>query len=221
MAAVELTVTSGRDPERVFLDLAAGLEPSAGDLALVGQLIRADIREKTAAGLDVDGASFAPYKTDRPYYYNASSAGGKFAAGSESSIRAAAKRLHGKLEAKDRAGQLSGTRRTVKFESYDAFKEAFGRDNVDLQGVAAPHMLDAIVVRVNGQDVAEGESVSGKADEVVVGIFDSRAAAIASGHTTDERPKGMPKRRFFGVSKEARERSVELLRERILLRTRR
>src|SRR5579863_9082562 len=41
---------------------------TTGDMLLCGQLFRTRIRQRTAAGIDVDGSPFAPYSEKGPYY---------------------------------------------------------------------------------------------------------------------------------------------------------
>jgi hypothetical protein len=226
MASVELRALSGRKPEQVFLDLKTSLMPNESDMALAGQLVRSQIRKDTAAGIDVDGAPFAPYATNHPYYYNPGTRGGKM-----QETEKATARFHKKLEKKGVANKgVSRTGRTVKFENYAAFKSAFGRDGVDLQGIQAPHMLDAIVVAVNGRQVndqpvsfAVGDlQVSSESSEpasaVTIAIYDERAAAVGSGHQYGN--KTLPRRKFFGASQGARERVVKLLKKRLMARAR-
>jgi hypothetical protein len=226
MASIELRTASGRKPEQVFLDLKTSLMPNESDMALAGQLVRSAIRKNTAAGIDVDGSPFPAYATGHPYYYNPGTRGGKM---SEST--GATARFHKKLVNKGVANKgVSRTGRTVKFENYAAFKAAFGRDGVDLQGVQAPHMLDAIVVVVNGRpvneapvtfsvgDVQVSSESSQPASAVTIAIYDERAAAIGSGHQYGTRT--LPRRKFFGISQDAKERVLKMLKQRLMARAR-
>lgn len=210
---IELNTASGRLVDQVLIDLETVFKTTTGDLQLAGELVRTDIRTKTAAGLDVDGSPFAPYSKNGPYYYNPSTAGGKVAGGEDKAARSAAKRLLKKITAKGGSGDLSRTGRTIKFEDYGAAHQAFGRPNVDLQGFQAPHMLDAMVVLVDGREATANDA--SPAAKVVVAIYGEEAAR-AEGHNTGA--GHLPKRRFFGVSKEAVDRVRQLLRERILAR---
>lgn len=209
----------------VLLLIEGFVRPTQADKQLAGEIVRTGIRERTARGVDVGGAPFAPYNETRPYFYNVSAAGGKIRGGrfgepvrrfTIKAERAAVTRLIRKL----RAGALaegtpllktsvpaSQTGRTIRFKSYGAFKRAFGRANVDLMGVRSPHMLDALQVHV----VADGVKIS---------IDDSRAKTIASGHTTEHRPKGMPLRRFFGIAEEDKRKVLATLADRIRERIR-
>jgi hypothetical protein len=211
VASIELRTSSGRTPEQVLLDLGDAFKTNSTDMALAGQLVRSDIRERTARGVDVSGAPFKPYSTKGPYYYNPASRGGKF---KKAADKQSAKRLAKKI-----GGETSRTGLTIKFESYAAFKAAFGRSTVDLQGVAPPHMLDAIVVKVNGADVGSSVSEStSDADSVTVGIYDADAAARASGHQYGNRT--LPERKFFGLSSDGKTLILQMLSKRIKLRAR-
>ncbi len=213
---ITLRAASGRDPDEVFVDLERALTPTVSDMALAGELVKTDIRDKTASGVDVDGAPFAPYSTSHPYYYNPATAGGKFAAGSLGATQGAAKRLKKKLGDAGRGGELSSTRRTIRFDSYADFKSSFGRGNVDLFGVFPPHMLDAMVVQVDGGVVSPGSADQTPASVATVGIYDADAAARASGH--NEGTSTLPKRRFFGISTEAARRVRDVIFARLIAR---
>jgi len=53
--------TDGRDPHAVILDLIAAISPNVSDGLYGGQMVRTFIRDRTAAGVDVDGNPFAEY----------------------------------------------------------------------------------------------------------------------------------------------------------------
>jgi hypothetical protein len=42
---------------------------TVGDMMYIGQLYRSRIRQRTLAGIDVNGASLTPYSTKGPYYF--------------------------------------------------------------------------------------------------------------------------------------------------------
>ena len=42
---------------------------TVGDMMYIGQVYRSRIRQRTLAGIDVNGASFTPYSTKGPYYF--------------------------------------------------------------------------------------------------------------------------------------------------------
>ncbi len=215
MPSIEFTTNSGKDPSRSFELAADAMKVTVGDLALAGQLIRSDIRESTAKGYDVYGSQFAPYSTKGPDYYSPSRAGGKFARVDDKKAKSAAARLVRKLD----QGSLSSTGRTIKFASYAAFKAAFGRTNVDLQGVVAPHMLDAIVVSVDGHPMRDsGGSQKATTATVTVGIYGEEAKR-ASGHNFGTRT--LPRRKFFAISDRVYKRIGEVLLDRIGTRVRR
>eukprot|EP00456_Euglypha_rotunda_P039308 TRINITY_DN30251_c0_g1_i2.p1 TRINITY_DN30251_c0_g1~~TRINITY_DN30251_c0_g1_i2.p1 ORF type:complete len:163 (+),score=35.56 TRINITY_DN30251_c0_g1_i2:172-660(+) len=112
------------------------------------------ILERTARGLDFNGLPFHPYNSTRPYYdypgkgtanrgANRATAFRKVSKGgiAEHLFDATDKRAYG-YEKRGRLG--------IKYASYGAFKAALGRSWVDLTGARAPHMLQALVVRVKG-----------------------------------------------------------------------
>lgn len=219
MATIEFSTQSGRDPVRIIQLATDAIKITVGDLALAGQLIRSDIREKTAAGIDVEGLAFAPYSTKGPYYYNPSTGGGKFLQGDKAKAQRSAKTLQRALKKVGGGGQLSRTGRTIRFDSYAAFKAAFGRTTVDLHGVTPPHMLDAIVVRVDGHttNATGSEFVAGNAT-VVVGIYGDEAHR-ASGHNNGAR--FLPRRHFFGISNNTFQKIGAAILDRIGTRARR
>jgi len=229
MPSIELRCRSGRLPEQVLVELQAALTPNESDMSLAGQLVRSEIRLDCERGVDVHGVPFHPYSTDHPYYYNAGTCGGKY----DKETKGASKRMNTRLtKAGVTTGGVSSTGRTVKFASYAAFKAAFGRPNVDLMGVQAPHMLDAIVVVVNGHTmggaVGDDETFSEERDngmatspatQVQIGIYDTEAAERASGHNNGT--KTLPQRQFFGISDGARVQVRDMLQRRLIQRARR
>jgi hypothetical protein len=196
--SVSFRTARGEDPQARLLAIRRAIEPRDADLLYAGQRQRARILERTARGIDVDGRPFAPYSTRGPYYYRPSRGAAVAAAlghdirGEEWTERqkAAAKRFLRRITTKSERGapgapRLSRTGRTIRFESYAAFKRWLGRSTVDLRGASAPHMLQAIQVVVRG------------ARELVLGIY-GEAAARATGH--NEGTRTLPRRRFFGAS---------------------
>jgi hypothetical protein len=187
---------------------------------------------KTSQGIGADGTPFQPYSTKHPYYYNPGTRGGKFWDKTHKEQQGAAKRMEKKLTGAGAKASVSSTGRTVKFASYAAFKAAFGRPGVDLMGVQAPHMLDAIVVSVNGRrsnqidaKLWNDETFSAVQDDespasaALIGIYDEEAAKRASGHQYGNRT--LPIRRFFGISEDARAKVRDTLHRRLLMRARR
>lgn len=174
--------------------------PTVGDLMYAGQRQRTRILDRTARGVDVDEQSFAPYSTNGPYYYYPSK--------NSKNRHAAAGRIANKLgikkkvtPAQKRAGIVGRTRLGIKFANYAAFKASLGRFLVDLRGPSAPHMLQAIIVRVGGlvsqvNDLFTGENTA-PASEITIGIYGDEALR-ASGH--NEGTAHLPRRHFMGAN---------------------
>ncbi len=158
---------SGEDPGRHILKIEAATRATTGDLLNAGQILRTRIRERTAQGIDANGAPFAAYS---PGY---------------------AKRKNA----------------------------ALGSSVVDLFGYENhPHMLNALVVRVNGQEFSGDGMLSFSSDPaelLQVGFWDDEAATKAFVHNTGAevptrgtKKKGargsfnMPQREFFAASSE-------------------
>lgn len=181
------------DGGRVFENPSAfiGAElPTKGEVLFALERQKTRILERTARGVDFENRPFAPYSTKGPYYYTPSSAGkGDHADHTR------------RMRSRDRfAKKLGISKPTVKgfairFDSYAAFKSALGRaGGVDLTGVSAPHMLQAIIAKVTG-DGGSGE-FSG-----TLGIYGDEALR-ASGHNQGNPARGLPQRRFFDSSKQ-------------------
>ncbi|MGE5568542.1 MAG: hypothetical protein ACM3S5_05830 [Rhodospirillales bacterium] len=225
---VNFRTTNGRDPVERVLKIRKAIEPTEGDLLYAGQRQRARILERTERGVDVDEAPFAPYSTKGPHYYNPTSGqsaiftekqAGRVHAGKttfkrlwQQKERGAARRFLNKITTKEQRGKkgapgLSRTGRTIRFESYAAFKRWLGRTTVDLRSARAPHMLQGIIVKVaglmSGSDRDEFVSPTSRttpATELVLGIY-GEAADRATGHNTGDNAKAsLPKRHFFGAS---------------------
>lgn len=159
------------------------LQPRPEELLAAGHRQRTRIIDRTKRGLDWKGQPFAPYSTKGPYYYYPA-----HHSRSERSRRKAASRIMRKIE-KSKYGKGSRLTRSglgIRFENYAEFKRSFGRSNVDLTGIRAPHMLQSIVVRTQGSTI-------------VIGIYDKRKADIASGHNQGI-PGRLPRRHFFDIS---------------------
>jgi len=206
--------TSGGDPKQIVPRLKKAATPTVGDALYAGQRQRTRILDRTARGVDVNGRPFKPYSENGPYYYNPN---GRLTAASRAQIgdktqKGAAKRFLSNITTKAQrekggAPTVSRTGRTVKFESYAAFKKWLGRAVVDLRGARSPHMLQAIAIKVGGyilggeQDAAGVQSNSQQpATEMRIGIYGD-AAQRATGHNTGpDTGAAVPKREFFGAS---------------------
>lgn len=143
------------------------------------------------------GAFFSPKQAERVY-----SGKTTFQRLDSQNRRAAVRRMFAKLGGHGRAThsdvvhrgtrqagsgemRISRTGRSIRFESYAAFKRWLGRAYVDLTGPRAPHMLQGILVAARS------------AAEMVMGVYGA-AAARAQGH--NEGGRRLPKRRFFAAS---------------------
>ena len=193
--------------------------PTQGDALYAAQRQRTRILERTERGVDVNGAAFAPYSENGPYYYYPNP--GRRSVGPigkgqyEKKQKAAVRRLL-KITtdvSTTRAEYLGGTSvggvptksgLGIRFESYADFKRSLGRAGVDLLGPRAPHMLQAIIVATDAgtggnltdEDVGLGSRTS-PAKLIRIGIYGTEADR-ASGH--NQGTSRLPKRYFFGAS---------------------
>lgn len=176
------THSSGKPPNEWWLTVVSAAQVQPGDVALqyAGEKQKERILERTAAGVDVDGIPFEPYNSTRPYYWYPRSGGAAH------KRIASADRAHRKLgEGTRTIARAGGSGLGIKFPSYAAAKAAFGRAVVDLFGLhGAPHMLQAIIVKVTGLDLTIG----------IYGDEAKRAEAINEGLGNQ------PRRHFFGAS---------------------
>lgn len=181
---------------------------TTGDLLFVGQVFRSRIRRRTAQGIDVNGAPFAPYSTRGPYYFyaNRDSTSGRTAAGRAARAKAAANRHRktGKIGVRTATG--------IKYESYSAMKAALGRTGVDLYGAEQhTHMLDTMLVKAGGSQVDAtvdgldfGSSLvafesAEPCTQMTIGFYGPEAER-AKGH--NEGTSKLAKREFFALSTE-------------------
>jgi hypothetical protein len=197
-------------PESVVLKWSGG-KVAADDASYAINRQKNRILERTARGVDVDGRPFAPYSTNGPYYYypNARVGNSSF---TERQNKAAASRLKRKLErgaAKNAAGEMRLTRtgKGIVFQSYAAFKRWLGRTAVDLRGPRAPHMLQALVVKISGNPVTEAR----------LGIYGAEAER-ASGHNYGSRR--LPRRKFLGANESDKKSILADIKARIMERLR-
>lgn len=202
--------------------------PTAADALYVGERQRARILRRTESGRDVEGAAFAAYSTRRFYW----SPGGRVRSVFHKRLgRLSAGetiRVNEALRKKERASVKRYFKIVTKGESFKAgtapyvsrsglsicfpggyaqFKATLGRRGVDLRGPRAPHMLQAIQVRVEGS----GETAAA----VRLGIY-GEAAKRANAHNAGG--GRLPQRRFFGVGKGDKPDAVKDLRDRIRAR---
>lgn len=118
-----------------------------------------------------------------------------------------------------KAGAVTGV--SVKYESYGDFKfRGLGRTNVDLTGPRAPHMLQALVVSVDGSQFGNRSDVPLRglrepADSVAVGIYGEEADR-AEGH--NEGAGRLPRRRFVDATDEDMDTMAEMVADRIVRR---
>lgn len=198
------TVKGNTDLMGLLNEINKASQPNVSDLLYAGQRQRSRILTRTEQGVDFEGRSFHPYSTTGPYYFYP----GKNAKGRKAAKNRFAKTIGvaNKGVTKINGGSASRTRLGIKFSSYAAFKSALGRGVVDLFGPWAPHMLQALVVKVSGFVMAgdtAGADPNGAggsdapADEITIGIYGAEAAR-ASGH--NEGTKHLPQRKFLGVN---------------------
>lgn len=201
MSSATFRTTRGGDPQDLIVNLEDALKPEEADLLYAGEYLRTAILERTERGVDYLGRPFAPYNSTRPVYYYP---GGKATPGPEGAKRNPASRVRSRNQvfkklfgpgrnvatvnaAKFRAYDQYASKTPgggIRFSSYAAMKAAFGRTVVDLFGLSAPHMLQAIAIRVRGALLSLGFY----GDEV------KRAEAINFGLGTQ------PRREFFNAS---------------------
>ena len=185
MPNISFRTSHGGDPVEHIKALKKAAQITADDILYAGQRQRTRIVDRTRTGIDVNGSPFARYSTKGPYYYNPT--GGQ-AGRSLKSQKAAASRVKKKIEKGSPGGgemRLSRTGRSIRFESYSAFKQWLGRACVDLTGPRAPHMMQAIQTKVEGIKM------------LILGVYGPKAD-IAQGH--NEGAHHLPKRHFFGAS---------------------
>lgn len=198
----KFTGPGGKDPVEAARELEVAVQPTAGDLLLAGQILRSRIVQRTAQGLDADGAPFAPYSTKGPFYFYPDGGAGR-------THEQRAKQAAGRHKKTGKIGQR--TRLGIKYDSYAAAKAAQGRGNVDLFGlVQHPHMLNAMVVKAGGAEIDQaGEGFFGGGSELDafgqstptsqlhIGFYGEEAER-AKGH--NEGTKHLPRRHFFDAS---------------------
>lgn len=202
MSDVTINVTGGGPPIELTIE---DFEPTEGDCILGAQVQRSRLLRRTERGVDYAGRQFADYNKTRVFYYYPNGPVGKSRSKTErTSAKAGVRRFANKLGRTKSAITRSGL--GIRFDSYDSFKRTYlGRDNVDLRGARAPHMLQRMVCRAGGIESGENDvetSSTSAANEFSIGIYDSDAAKRAAGINGEDRPKGMPRRQFLGSTEE-------------------
>ena len=213
------------------IQLGNALDITEGDFLVLLQEQRSRILERTQRGVDYNNAPFAPYNDTRRYYWYPAGPVGKQRSAHQlkrdkAAVTRAGRSLGMQFRTKaDKEQNLTRSGLGLKFQSYRAFKfEYMGRSTVDLYGPRAPHMLQSMMIKAgsmtdegatflesSGQDPT---AVSSPVSEATLGIYGD-AGTRATGHNSDDRPKGMPLRRFFAVSDEDQRKMVSTLEARI------
>jgi hypothetical protein len=221
MASATFTGPGGSNASTAIHQSLAALKTiTVGDLLYVGEGYRARIRERTFAGVDVNGSPFAPYSNKGPFYLyvNRDATGGRSRSGTRSLTagRANAQRSAARDTASGNRFAKTGrigirTPTGIKYASYAAAKAAHGAGTVNLYGMEQhPHMLDAMVVRAGGSDISQSAAgfMSGggemdvfmanqPCDNLQIGFYDDRADR-AKGN--NEGTRTSPQREFFALS---------------------
>lgn len=212
MSEVRINTAGGGDP--IILSIE-DFEPTEGDCILGAQVQRSRLLRRTENGTDYSGAPFAAYNKSRVFYYYPNGAVGKQRSSTElSSAKAGVRRFANKVGRTK--GAITRSKLGIRFNSYDDFKHTYlGRDQVDLRGPRAPHMLQELVCRAGGTEVAGDQSVSADANETpqnefTIGIY-GEASDRASGINSESRPPGMPRRQFLGSTEEDNRYLTELI----------
>jgi len=224
MSSVTAKLQGGGSLESVELKIEDGI-PTRGDCLYAAQIQRSVILARTELGVDVDGRPFAPYNKTRPfYYYPTGHPGGARSEQQLKKDKAAVKRFASKIGRRKAAITRSGL--GIRFDSYDSFKGTYlGRSNVDLRGPKAPHMLQGLICKAGGVETTERDQRIGLEDmlepgsEFVLGFYGSEAER-AAGHNSDDRPKGMPQRRFLGSTAADEHRLEQIIANRVIDRAR-
>jgi hypothetical protein len=226
-SALSVSVPQGKtDLLGIFESIERAAQPTVGDLLFAGQRQRTRILKRTEDGVDVDGKTFAAYSKNGPYYYYP----GKTSKNRKAAVTRFAKKIglagiHGAVAKRSGLG--------IRFASYGAFKKSLGRKNVDLRGPSAPHMLQALIVKVGGvvlpgvsefsTGLTQGavESAGGgsatKASDIVLGIYGPEAVR-ANAH--NQGGGHLPKRKFFGASEHDKTQVLEDIMVRVATRVR-
>jgi hypothetical protein len=207
MAEVIFRGPGGLEPAAYVLSIARQVQPTQADVLYGIERQKERILDRTAQGVDVDGAPFVAYSQNGPYYYYPNGRVGRNKFESRQNKQAVNRLIRkiGHVESylselsprklrsmglNPEAGGDTSAKKTrsgegIRFDSYAAFKASLGRAGVDLLGPRAPHMLQAMEIRVNWP-------------EVELGFYSDDAASKAEGH--NEGANKLPRRHFFAAS---------------------
>lgn len=217
-----------------FRRLPLEYQITQGDLLMAGNWKKTRILQLTEEGYDFEQNPFAPYSDRGPYYYRPGNTGRREVGGSLKSLselnrlrsfgrqygadtseidriiksrKASARRFFAVTQRgpsyQRKSGALTGV--SIKYESYGDFKfRGLGRKNVDLTGPRAPHMLQALVVSVDGTQFGRSGDIALRglrepAATVAIGIYGEEADR-AEGH--NEGAGNLPRRRFIDATDE-------------------
>jgi phage gpG-like protein len=194
-------ITFDKDPSALVKLVVSKVKPTPALAILVAEDQRSRMLDRTGKGKDFEEKPFVEYSQNGPvYYYPAGRANGR----TIQSKKAASGRLFKKITGKA-ARSHTGKKRALTgsageawvtpggglgFSSYAALKKWAGRNNVDLRGLKAPHMLQSMQVKANSRGTGEVESI--------IGIYGAPAAR-AEGHSKGA--KHLPQRKFLAASK--------------------
>ena len=209
--AVTFTGPNGQDPVAHSRYVVNALStPTVGDMLMIGQVYRSRIRQRTAAGISVDGQPFQGYSTRGPYYFYPNRESGRARGGTAASQKARATAAGGRHAKTGRQGVR--TPYGIRYDGgYAEAKAAHGRAGVDLYGMEQhTHMLDTILVRAGGSEVDSSiELLSGgefsswgnrsPCEHVEIGFYGPEAARAKGNNEGTSR---VPRRYFFGLNSE-------------------
>lgn len=201
---------NGTEPVEVLVRaLEEFYQPTVGDIMFVLNRQKTRILRRTSKGVDINENAFAQY-SENPFYWYPKGRSIKTHAASKADMRRQSSQLASVRRTAKKLGSGRVTRGGgIRFDGgYREFKRSLGRTVVDLMGPNAPHMLQAIVVKVGGRildKVSNLVLVSGlidagrpeRATEGTIGIYGPEAER-ADGHNNGT--GHLPKREFFGFS---------------------
>lgn len=218
-AAATFTTESGADGLTALqLEIRRLTTITVGDIQFVGQFLRSEILQRTARGLDVNGAPFAPYSTKGPYYF--------YPNGQRSEVRHA-RATAAKNRFKTAGGSGERTPYGIRYASYAAAKEAHGASVVNLFGMEQhTHMLNTMVVKVDGQAMEDALGPTGSELSAFENIAPARRLSIGFYGPEAERAKGhnegvpgkLPQREFMALNEAELERGAHAIEQRLKTR---